>query len=355
MLLSGGVDSSVALKLLKDEGHQITAFYLKIWLEDELSYLGSCPWQEDLEYVRAVCDQLQVPCEIISLQKEYHEAIVSYAIAELKAGRTPNPDMLCNSRIKFGVFLNSIDSSFEKVATGHYAQLRTNGAITHLLQSPDPVKDQSYFLAHLTQDQLRRALFPIGHLTKSHVRMLAAQYKLPTQDRKDSQGLCFLGKLKFCDFVKHYMGEKKGALIEYETRMQIGEHNGFWFYTTGQRHGIGLAGGPWYVVEKDPDSNCVFVSRDYYALEKKRDSFLVTQCNWLGDVPDHGCELHVKMRHGPQLHRCTLAPHEQGYMKVHLHDRDQGIAPGQFAVFYDGVRCVGGGVILRQLNDGTES
>lgn len=347
VLLSGGVDSSVALKLLKDQGHAITAFYLKIWLEDELSYLGSCPWQEDLDYAQKVCKRLDVPLEVISLQKEYHEEIVAYTLAEIKAGRTPNPDVLCNSRIKFGLFLNVIDPSFCKVATGHYAQLKEVDGIIQLLRSPDPVKDQSYFLSHLTQQQLARALFPIGHLTKSHVRELATRFDLPTKDRKDSQGLCFLGKLKFRDFIKHYLGEKQGPMIEVETGMTVGEHDGFWFYTMGQRQGLGLAGGPWYVVDKDAERNIVYISRNYYSPEKERDTFEVEQCNWFIDVPQTARSLQVKMRHGAQRYVCTVTPKNDGRMLIKLHERDQGIAPGQFAVFYDDIRCVGSGVIAR--------
>ncbi len=347
VLLSGGVDSSVALKLLKDQGHDITAFYLKIWLEDELSYLGSCPWLEDLEYAQKVCEKLDIPLEVISLQKEYHEEIISYTIAQVKAGRTPNPDILCNSRIKFGMFLNAIDKSFDKVATGHYAELKEHDGNVQLLRSPDPIKDQSYFLSHLTQAQLQRALFPIGHLRKEQVRHLAKQFDLPTQDRKDSQGLCFLGKLKFRDFIKHYLGEKKGSMIEFETGQHVGSHNGFWFYTMGQRQGLGLAGGPWYVVDKDPQKNIVYISRNYYSSEKQRDTFEIEQCNWLIEVPETMQTLQVKMRHGAQRYDCTITPKRNGQVLVHLNDRDQGIAPGQFAVFYDDTRCIGGGVIVR--------
>ena len=347
VLLSGGIDSSVALKLLKDQGHAITAFYLKIWLEDELAYLGSCPWQEDLEYAKKVCKQLDVPLEVISLQKEYHDEIVAYTIAEIKAGRTPNPDVLCNSRIKFGMFLDAIDSSFEKVATGHYAQLKEVDGQVQLLRSPDPIKDQSYFLSHLSQGQLARALFPIGHLIKEELRALADEFDLPTKDRKDSQGLCFLGKLKFRDFVKHYLGEKRGPMIEIETGEQVGEHNGFWFYTMGQRQGLGLAGGPWYVVDKDSIKNIVYISRNYYSSEKSRDAFEVDRCNWFIDVPQTSQTFQVKMRHGAQRYACTVIPKGDGRMAVKLQDRDQGIAPGQFAVFYDDTRCVGSGVITR--------
>src|SRR5690606_7733793 len=161
VLVSGGVDSSVALQLLKNQGHDVTAFYLKIWLEDELSYLGDCPWQEDLSYVTQVCEQLGVPLEIMSLQKEYKDEVVAHTIEQVKKGYTPNPDILCNQRIKFGLFLEKIDESFEKVASGHYAQIREKDGVVELFQSSDLIKDQTYFLSHLSQKQLQRVMFPI--------------------------------------------------------------------------------------------------------------------------------------------------------------------------------------------------
>ena len=265
VLVSGGVDSTVALRLLKDQGHEVTAFYLKIWLEDELSYLGDCPWEEDLAFVRAVCEQAQVPLEVVSLQKEYFDYVVAYTIAQIKEGKTPNPDIFCNSQIKFGFFLQKIDASFEKVASGHYAQIEENQGTYYLKMAPDPIKDQTYFLSNLNQKQLSRTLFPIGHLAKTHVRELAVQYEVPNKDRKDSQGICFLGKLKFSDFINHYLGQTPGDMIEYETGAKLGNHKGFWYHTIGQRQGSGLAGGPWYVMAKDPVKNIVYFSRNYYA------------------------------------------------------------------------------------------
>lgn len=358
VLVSGGVDSAVALQLLKEQGHDLTAFYLKIWLEDELSYLGSCPWEEDLSCVRAVCDQLDVPLEVVPLQREYHDQVVSYTIAEIKAGRTPNPDIMCNARIKFGAFLQAItanfDKKFDKIASGHYAKIEERNGIYYLKRSPDPVKDQTYFLSHLNQEQLSRIVFPIGHLEKFQVRELANKANLPNKDRKDSQGICFLGKFKFNDFLKHHLGEKPGPLLEFETGKKLGEHRGFWFHTIGQRQGIGLSGGPWYVVAKEPAHNRVYVSRDYYALDKKRDSFIVTNLHWLAPNPVQELEkkaLRVKIRHGRAMHACVLETLEgksgsSGSALVKLADRDQGLAPGQFAVFYDGDYCLGSGVII---------
>ncbi|HML19585.1 MAG TPA: tRNA 2-thiouridine(34) synthase MnmA [Candidatus Dependentiae bacterium] len=344
VLLSGGVDSSVALQLLHNEGHDLTAFYLKIWLEDETSFLGTCPWEEDLSYVQAVCERLKVPLRVVPLQKEYYEKVVSYTLAEIKAGRTPNPDVFCNAYIKFGLFFDHIDNSFEKVATGHYAQTRPAHGATELIASPDPVKDQTYFLAYLNQDQLARALFPIGHLYKEQVRELAAYYDLPTKTRKDSQGICFLGKLRFQDFIRHYLGDQPGNLVEFETGKILGTHKGFWYHTIGQRQGSGLAGGPWYVVSKDPATNTVYISRLYYESDKKRNQFIICNCNWIAYEPKVG-HYQVKMRHGKHRHDCLLVPGKGDTATIILADNDQGIAQGQFAVLYDQDTCLGAGII----------
>lgn len=353
VLVSGGVDSSVALRLLQEQGHEVTAFYLKIWLEDETSYLGSCPWEDDLSYVRQVCDQSGVPLFIVPLQKEYHDEVVSYVLREVQAGRTPNPDMLCNKHIKFGLFLKHIDQvfpgMFDKIASGHYAQVREHNGTYYLVQSPDVIKDQTYFLAALNQQQLSRLLFPIGHLTKQEVRAKAQEFDLANKDRKDSQGICFLGKLKFEEFLRHYLGDRMGELIDYESGNVVGQHKGFWYYTIGQRHGIGLSGGPWYVVSKDATANQVFVSRTYYAEDKQRVAFQVRDCTWLTHTLDLSRPLRVKLRHGPLSYACNVARQEgdESKLQVRLLDgNDQGIAAGQFAVFYDRDVCLGSGVIV---------
>src|ERR1041384_3952794 len=252
VLLSGGVDSSVALHLAKQEGgHELTAFYLKIWLEEELAFLGDCPWEEDLKFARAVCEQAGVPLQIVSLQTEYQERVVAHVLSELKRGRTPSPDILCNQWIKFGLFFDKIDAGFDKVVSGHYAQIEQCDGTYLLKRSPDPIKDQTYFLHGLNQTQLSRLWFPIGHLTKVAVRKLAQEWNLPNRDRKDSQGICFLGKIRYPDSVRFHLGEKVGDIVEFETGRKLAAHHGVWFYTIGQRKGLGLGGGPWYVVKKD--------------------------------------------------------------------------------------------------------
>lgn len=346
VLLSGGVDSSVALALLKQQGHDVTAFYLKIWLEDELSFLGECPWEDDLQHVRAVCEQLQVPLEIISLQKEYHQEVVSYVIAQVRQGLTPNPDVLCNQRIKFGVALTHIGNNFDKVASGHYAVVEHTEQGSQLLRAVDDIKDQTYFLSYLSQIQLKKLIFPVGVYAKEQVRILAQQFQLPNAQRKDSQGICFLGKLKFNDFLHHYLGKKAGNLVEIETGQVMGAHDGFWYHTIGQRQGMKLSGGPWYVAQKDPANNIVYISRNYYSLDKTRDRFVAAHCNWIAGCVPNKKNVQIKLRHGALLYDATIEYEIDNCVRVAINGRDQGIAAGQFAVFYDGSVCLGAGIIV---------
>jgi tRNA-5-taurinomethyluridine 2-sulfurtransferase len=344
VLLSGGVDSSVALRLLKDEGHDVTAFYLKIWLQDEFSFLGDCPWEEDLEFARAVCDQANVPLETINMQTEYWDSVVSYTIAEIKEGRTPNPDMFCNRLIKFGQFINKIDNSFEKVASGHYARVENFNDTFLLKTSPDPIKDQTYFLAYLTQQQLSRVLFPIGTYKKKQIRELAHKYSLPNMSRKDSQGICFLGKIKFADFIRHHLGEVEGDIIDIDSNKIMGKHKGYYFYTIGQRSGLRLGGGPWFVIKKDIEKNIIYISRENLT-DRARKEFSVGKFNWINDQKIPTENLKVKIRHGERFYNCSLELNgDQGI--VRLDKEDLGIAAGQFAVFYDKDICLGGSVIL---------
>ncbi|MBI5755245.1 tRNA 2-thiouridine(34) synthase MnmA [Candidatus Peregrinibacteria bacterium] len=373
VLTSGGVDSSVALMLLREQGHDVTAFYLKIWLEDELKHLGNCPWEEDLGFVRQICDREKIPLEIMPLQKEYFETVVAYAISEVKAGRTPNPDIMCNNHIKFGLFFEKIGADFEKVASGHYAQVVKIsvpgvGERFFLKKSPDPVKDQTYFLARLSQKQLSRIVFPIGIYNKEEVRALAVRYHLPNNDRKDSQGICFLGKVPYREFIRHYLGEKKGDLVEFETGQRVGEHEGSWYYTLGQRKGIRLSGGPWYVVSKDSTYNKVYVSKRYHEPDKQRDMIPVSDFYWFSGHPPQKRHLQVKLRHGEHAYKAVmvrLSNHDKSLPRpvplrqaqgdsgkphgdigrIRIKGRDQGIAPGQFAVFYDGEICLGSAVM----------
>ena len=347
VLLSGGVDSSVALRLLKDQGHDLTAFYLKIWLQDEFSFLGECPWEEDLKYARGVCDQVDVPLEVIPLQTEYWDNVVSYTISEIKEGRTPNPDIFCNSLIKFGQFYEKIDPSFEKVASGHYARVEKVNSNYFLKTSPDRIKDQTYFLAYLTQQQLSRALFPIGLFEKSEIRNLAEKYDLPTMARRDSQGICFLGQIKFKEFIRHHLGEIKGDIIDVDSGKLMGEHPGYYYFTIGQRSGLKLGGGPWFVVKKDVSKNIIYISKENFA-ERERNELYVGKINWISESQTESNRLKVKIRHGARMYDCNISQLNKDVLNVKLSDSDNGIAPGQFAVFYDDDTCLGGGVILEE-------
>ncbi len=345
MLISGGVDSSVSLRLLKDAGHDITAFYLKIWLEDELSFLGECPWEEDLGFVRSVCEGAGVPLQVVPFQKEYHERIVSYVIAESKAGRTPNPDVFCNTLIKFGAFVEAYGSEFDRVATGHYAKTEVRDSLARLLRSADEHKDQTYFLSRLRKDQVAKAMFPIGGYRKDEVRELARTYGLTNAARKDSQGICFLGTIPFDQFLKETLGTKEGDIVDAKTGAVLAKHDGFWFYTIGQRRGIGLSGGPWYVTGKDVGKNIVYVSNAYRSAETARTEFDVEGLSWIAETPDADDSFTVKLRHGVKEAHCRLEILDGGRGRVVLEEGDTGIAAGQIAAFYRGDECIGSGII----------
>ena len=396
VLLSGGVDSSVALTLLKAAGHDVTAFYLQIWFQEDFrNYWDQCPWEDDLRVARGVCDALDVPLQVVPLTDAYWDLVVSTSIDEIAKGRTPNPDVLCNSRVKFGAFREHLATAhpgvFDRVASGHYAATdrTSDDGNVRLVLSGDAHKDQTYFLAHLSQQQLRHLSFPAGGLPKEALRRVARDVGLPNADRKDSQGICFLGKVKFSEFVAEHLGEREGAIVELETGNRLGTHKGFWFHTIGQRQGLRLSGGPWYVAAKDVEGNVVYATREYHALEKRRDAFEVSEFSWVsGTAPardEHGWalgikpeeaedgggdeEIHppmvipdgarvaataaaassnlfVKVRHGENRYGCMLRFSKDGDSgSVVIERDDQGLAAGQFAVFYDGDTCLGCGVI----------
>lgn len=317
---------------------------MKIWLEDDMAFMGECPWEDDLSQARAVCERFDVPLKIVSLQREYFDIVVQYAIDELKAGRTPSPDIMCNKNIKFGTFFEKIDDSYDKYVSGHYASIEEDGGICRLMRAADPVKDQTYFLTYLNQEQLAKIHFPLGSMLKSEVRTLARRYRLINADRRDSQGICFLGKIKYNDFVKFYLGEKEGDIIEIETGKKLGSHKGFWFHTIGQRQGLGLSGGPWYVAKKDIEQNIVFVSHNIVESHVPCDEFIAENINWIAGKPNDS-ELMCKLRHGPRMSECRIETTADNQVKVKLAEEDQGISPGQFAIFYSGQECLGGGRI----------
>ena len=349
-LVSGGVDSSVVVHQLKEMGYDPTIFYIRIGMEDENGYMG-CTAEEDIEITSFVAKKYGLKMETVSLQKEYWDNVVEYVIRTVRNGLTPNPDVMCNRLIKFGSFIDKYGYEFDKIATGHYAQTYFENGKHYLGTALDPVKDQTDFLAQITYAQVSRLMFPIGHLMKSQVREIAVSQNLPSASRKDSQGICFLGKINYNDFIKRYLGEKEGKIIEKETGKILGTHRGFWFHTIGQRKGLGLGGGPWYVVAKDSAENIVYVSQGYdvetqYGKTVPLDDFnFITENPW-GDFTEP-VDITFKIRHTPEFTKGKLFNEGNGSYRIESEDQIQGIAPGQYGVIYDPDHriCYGSGVI----------
>jgi tRNA-specific 2-thiouridylase len=352
-LISGGVDSSVAVHNLVEQGFKPVLFYIRIGMEDEEGNV-QCTVEDDLYVASFIAKKYGLKLEEVSLQKEYWEHVVSYTIESVKRGLTPNPDMMCNKLIKFGCFEENWGKNFDRIATGHYATTTTKDDRVFLSTAKDRVKDQTYFLGQISYAQLCKLTFPIGHLLKSEVRQIAAEAQLPSADRKDSQGICFLGKIHYNDFIKRYLGEKKGKIIEFETGKILGEHNGFWFHTIGQRRGLGLSGGPWFVVKKDMDENIIYASQGYdpeaqYGTTVNMAGFQFITENILGDFDNegNGHEICFKIRHTPDFTEGVLS-RIGDIWRIRSKEKIQGIASGQFGVIYDKAQqlCLGSGMII---------
>ncbi len=349
-LVSGGVDSSVVVHQLKEMGYDPTIFYIKIGMEDELGYID-CPSEEDIEITSFIAKKYGCKFEIVSLHEEYWDNVVSYTIEAVRRGLTPNPDMMCNKLIKFGSFISKWGHEFDKIATGHYCRTTEIDNLTYLTTAKDKVKDQTYFLGQVNYMQISKLMFPIGNLLKKEVRDIAKENHLPSAFRKDSQGICFLGKINYNDFLNRYLGEKQGNIIELETGKKVGKHNGYWYHTIGQRKGLGLSGGPWFVVKKDIEENILYVSQGYdpetqYGKTVNLGAFdFITKDPW-GDFDDEK-DIIFKIRHTPDLTRGKLKKINDIY-RIESEDKIQGIASGQFGVIYDkeGNLCLGSGVII---------
>lgn len=352
-LVSGGVDSSVAIHLLKEQGYDPTIFYIKIGMEDEHGYID-CPAEDDMTIVKWLGRHYGLKVEMVSLHEEYWDNVVAYTIEQVKRGLTPNPDMMCNKMIKFGYFDQKWGHDFDKIATGHYATTTEIEGKAYLSTSADKVKDQTYFLAQINNMQISRSMFPIGHLPKSEIRRIAMEAKLPSATRKDSQGICFLGKVHYNDFIKRYLGEKPGKIICLETGKIMGEHKGFWFHTIGQRKGLGLSGGPWFVVKKDIEQNIIFVSQGYDPETQYGNVINLKGFNYITDpYTFHGLEdgetmdCLYKIRHTPDFTKATVEKIGDIY-RIRSEEKQQGIAAGQFGVLYDTKAeiCLGSGEII---------
>lgn len=351
LLLSGGVDSSVVVHLLCEQGHRPSLFYIKIG-RDDAEYMD-CSAEEDLEIASAIARRYGLPLEVVDLHREYWDRVAAYAIDKIRCGLTPNPDVMCNKLIKFGCFEQRVGHYFDVTATGHYAttHVLADGK-TWLGTAVDPVKDQTDFLAQIDYLQVSKLMFPLGGLMKRQVREIALQAGLPSARRRDSQGICFLGKINYNDFVRRFLGEREGDVVEVETGRKIGKHRGYWFHTIGQRKGLGLGGGPWFVVRKDVEENVVYVSRGYDTLLQYGKEFLMHNFHFITSDPwsdASGAEVEVtfKIRHTPEFIKGRLLRQADGSFRISSEERLQGIAPGQFGVVYDADArlCIGSGEI----------
>ena len=346
-LVSGGVDSSVSVPLLKEMGYDPHIFYIKIGMEDEPSFMD-CPAEEDIEITSWIAKKYGCKFDIVDLQQEYWSTVVKYTIDNVKQGLTPNPDVMCNLLIKFGAFNDRYGKDFDRIATGHYASRYDTEEGAFLGTAKDRVKDQTYFLGQITPQQLSKAMFPIGHLPKKEVRRIAEEMNLPSAHRPDSQGICFLGKINYSDFIRKYVGEKPGEIIELETGKILGEHKGFWFHTIGQRRGLRLGGGPWFVVKKDTINNIIYVSNGYDPIAQYSDQIPLENLHFLNTQHDYSQlnRIKFKIRHQPEFTPGILI-REENNIRIVSDVKISGIAPGQFAVFYDEEEktCIGSGVI----------
>ena len=340
VLLSGGVDSSVVVYEFNQLGLHPDCFYIKIGPEETEEW--DCASEEDLEMATAVAKRFGCKLEVVDCHKEYWEQVTRYTMDKVKAGFTPNPDVMCNRLIKFGASHEKRGHEYDLIATGHYAQTEWIDGKKWLVTSPDPVKDQTDFLAQIYDWQLRKALFPIGHYQKGEVRDIAEREHLINAKRKDSQGICFLGKINYNDYIRRFLGENPGEVLELETEKKIGMHRGLWFHTIGQRHGLGFGGGPWYAVKKDVERNVLFVSKGYEPATAYKKDFKVHDLHLL-TAPLDGLDVTFKIRHTPEYHRAQLEPLPDGGYIVHAEEPMQGVAPGQFCVIYDKEhhRCFG--------------
>lgn len=354
--LSGGVDSAVSAYLLKQQGYEVVGLFMKNWEDDDDSEY--CSSRQDWLDAASVADVLGIDIEYVNFAAEYKDRVFADFLREYEAGRTPNPDVLCNSEIKFKAFLDhALRLGAERIATGHYARVRavTDASGTHveLLKGVDPSKDQSYFLHRLTQEQISRVLFPVGELRKTEVRRIAAEIGLPNARKKDSTGICFIGERPFREFLQRYLANHPGPIKDDRGRV-IGEHVGLSFYTIGQRKGIGIGGlkddqggdhAPWFVARKDMANNTLYVVQGHDHPWLEAHALVATQASWIvGAAPAPGAYA-AKTRYRQTDAACTYVPEESKRFVLRFSQAQWAVTPGQSAVLYEGDVCLGGGII----------
>lgn len=340
--MSGGVDSSVTAALLQKEGYNVVGVYMKNWTKSLPGF--DCPWKEDFQDAKRVAVQLGIDFKVFDFEKEYKHKVVDYMIDEFKAGRTPNPDIMCNQEVKFKLFLEAcLEDGADLIATGHYARVKAG----QLLRAKDDNKDQTYFLYRVTEQALRKTLFPLGEYTKPEVRQLAAEFGLATATKKESMGICFVGKVGIKEFLTQYVTTEPGAIID-ENGTVVGQHDGAIFYTIGQRQGLGVGGGlPYYVTGKDMVSNEVYVTTNLADKKLWYKQLELIDAHWINGAPSSGVTVQVRTRHRAPLVEGTLdiVPGENGTLQVALKDEIRAATPGQSAVLYQGDVVLGGGVV----------
>ena len=354
VLISGGVDSAVVVHKLHAEGHDLHLFYIRIGMDNDE---GDCSAEEDIEMCSLIARKYGLPLKVVSLHEEYWDHVMAYTLETVKKGLTPHPDMMCNKLIKFGFFEERWGKDFDKTATGHYASIKEIDGRLFLATAKDPVKDQTDFLAQISYEQLKHIMFPLGEIDKAHVREIAREAQLPNAARKDSQGICFLGKIDYSDFIARHLSIKEGPVIEIETGRKIGTHKGYWFYTIGQRKGLGLSGGPWFVVKKNVKDNVVYVSNGYDTKLQYGRTIPLEEPNWISvspfeflpnvDAVEPAVEITFKTRHTPEFLTGRIVKGKNGELKIESDYDVQGIAPGQFAIVYtrDRSLCLGSAMI----------
>ena len=351
--LSGGVDSAVAALLLKQQGADVQALHMTNWEDDD----GYCSAATDYQDARLICEQIGIPLHRVNFTKQYRNQVFKYFLDEYRVGRTPNPDVLCNREIKFGVFRNYAKRlAGELLATGHYARTKIFDREVQLCKAADETKDQSYFLNAVTTDALANTLFPLGNLTKIDVRHIARNHGLAVHNKKDSTGICFIGERPFKEFLSTYLPANPGPIRTWEGK-EIGQHYGLMYYTLGQRQGLGVGGRqdsndkPWYVASKILDENALIVVQGEHPMLYNT-SMVVSNTNWIGKAPTklsrtRNLSCNVKIRYRQPDQACLIKQIDNELLEVLFEKPQRAIAPGQFAVFYDGDRCLGGAVIER--------
>ncbi|MEM9444564.1 MAG: tRNA 2-thiouridine(34) synthase MnmA [Verrucomicrobiota bacterium] len=349
--MSGGVDSSVAAALLKEQGHDVSGAYMKNWI-NEPNIIGNCPWQEDIEDASAVAKEIKIDFEIVNLMQEYKDRVVKYLIDGYAEGITPNPDVMCNREMKFGVLLDyALENGFEAIATGHYCQKLASNDSSEILEGADPNKDQSYFLALLNQEQIDRSEFPIGHLIKSDVRNEAKRFRLPNFKKKDSQGICFIGEVKMSDFLDAHLPQKPGEIISLDGKL-LGEHRGLHYYTLGQRKGIRVPSNTpnkaYVVVEKRINTNQLVI-----ALEEPNTPLLyaegakICQLSFTSTPLKESRVIQARPRYRAPRVDIKYTPEESAHgmiATIQFSRPQRALAPGQICAFYDGQKLLGGGI-----------